>query len=375
MGSGQEQGRHSSGPLAGTRVIDLTSNIAAPFASAVLADLGADVVHVEPPSGDDARRMSPRVGTGSAYFHVVNRNKTGERRDLRTDEDLRYVKELIASADVFVTNLRPGKLERMGLDSPTLLAVHPRLIHASLSAYGAGGPERDRAGYDAVLQARTGIASVTGEPDGEPVRAGVSVLDVGAGTWLALGVLAALVRRDATGAGGTVTTSLFETGVHWVAYHVAAADLTGAASQRHGSGHPAFAPYGIFPTGSGEVCLGIGSDALFVRMCQALDCPQLAGDPRFATNDLRVTHRTALTDAVVDVLSRLTADEAVVRLAREDVPADVVKSPEDLVDDAQAKALGALHRLPLPGGTAIHVPGLPITLDGERPAIRTPGPE
>jgi len=247
-------------PLSGVRVVDLTSNVAAPFATAVLADLGADVIHVESPDGDDCRRMAPTTDSSSAYFQVVNRNKQGAVLDIRDEADFQGLMQMIANADVFVTNLRPGKLERLGLDGASLRARFPRLIHASLSAYGPVGAERDKPGYDAVLQARTGIASVTGTTDGPPVRVGVSILDVGAGTWLALGIIAALYHREQTGVGGEVATSLFETGASWASYHVAAHQVTGLPSKRHGSGHPAFSPYGIFQTGNGEICIGIGSD-------------------------------------------------------------------------------------------------------------------
>ena len=263
-------------PLDGVRVVDLTSNIAAPFAGAVLADLGAHVVHVESRRGDDSRRMAPCVADTSAYWQVVNRNKHVTRLDIRESEDREVLDALIAQADVFITNLRPGKLRFHQLDSVALAQHYPKLIHASLSAYGDAGEERDRAGYDAVLQARTGIAEVTGTHDGEPVRGGVSVLDIGAGTWLALGVLAALLRRKHTGMGGAIATSLFETGANWVAYHLAAHQISGASSEGHGSEHPAFAPYGIFATADGQVCLGIGGEDLFRRLCLALGVPDLA---------------------------------------------------------------------------------------------------
>lgn len=267
-------------PLAGVRVVDLTSNVAAPFGGAVLADLGADVTHVEGPDGDFCRRMAPTIGDSSAYFNVVNRNKDGVRLDIRVPEDRARLDEMIGGADVFLCNLRPGKLAKYGLDSASLCVRFPRLIHASLSAYGSSGAERDRPGFDAVLQARTGIASVTGTADGPPVRAGVSILDVGAGIWLALAVIASLYRREQTGVGGAVATSLFETGANWVGYHVVAHQVTGEPSSRHGSGHPAFAPYGIFTTGAGDICLGIGGDGQFGRLCQALGLEHLLDDDR-----------------------------------------------------------------------------------------------
>jgi crotonobetainyl-CoA:carnitine CoA-transferase CaiB-like acyl-CoA transferase len=354
----------STSPLAGVRVVDLTSNVAAPFASAVLADLGAEVVHVEGPRGDDCRRMVPVMGDSSAYFEIVNRGKDVLALDIRTPEGRAALDDLLSGADVFVTNLRPGKLAGLSLDHASLSVTHPRLIHASLSAYGPTGPERDKPGYDAVLQARTGIAAVTGTSDGPPVRAGVSILDVGAGTWLALGVLAALLERERTGVGGAVATSLFETGASWVAYHVAAQQVTGEPSRRHGSGHPAFSPYGIFTTGDGSICLGIGGDALFARLCEVIERPDLPDDPRFATNAARSANATALRIELEQTLARAPATEWAERLGAAGLPVDAVQRPEDLLRDPQAELTGILVDLP---GSGLRVPGLPLTFDGSRP--------
>jgi crotonobetainyl-CoA:carnitine CoA-transferase CaiB-like acyl-CoA transferase len=358
-------------PLAGIRVVDLTSNIAAPFAGAVLADLGAEVVHVESRTGDDSRGMAPRVADTSAYWQVVNRNKRVLSMDIREDDDRQVLDDHLGHCDVFITNLRPGKLIKHRLDAASLRERHPRLIHASLSAYGGTGDERDRPGYDAVLQSRTGIAEVTGTSDGPPVRAGVSILDVGAGTWLALGVLAALLRREQTGEGGAVATSLFETGASWVSYHVAAFQISGEPSGRHGSGHPAFAPYGIFPTLDGQVSLGIGGDDLFRRLCAALGAPALAADPRFARNVDRVANAAQLHAVLEDILTRLPATEVVGRLEPLGIPCDVVQKPEDLLHDPQAEATGMLVTSDVDGFGPLRFPGLPLTFDGSRPQIRS----
>jgi crotonobetainyl-CoA:carnitine CoA-transferase CaiB-like acyl-CoA transferase len=361
--------------LDGIRVVDLTSNVAAPFGAAVLADLGAHVTHVEGPGGDDSRRMAPTIGSSSAYFTVVNRNKDGVRLDIRIAEDRARLDEMIADADVFVCNLRPGKLEKYALDSESLCSRFPTLIHATLSAYGSIGAERDKPGYDAVLQARTGIASVTGTADGPPVRAGVSILDVGAGTWLALGVVAALFRRERTGLGGAVATSLFETGANWVGYHVAAQQVSGAPSGRHGSGHPAFAPYGIFRTGDGDICLGIGGDSLFARLCEALGLDDLVADDRFRTNEARVRNAVDLRTLLEDAMAASSAVDVADRLGSAGLPADAVRLPEDLLCDPQAAANAVLQSVPLAGGRELLMPGLPLTFDGIRPQFRSAAPE
>jgi len=361
---------NASLPLSGLKVVDLTSNIAAPFAGAILADLGADVVHVESLSGDDSRRMAPRIGNTSAYWQVVNRNKSIKHMDIRIADDKKALDSLLSEADIFITNLRPSKLEKNGLDAATLRARYPRLIHAALSAYGAVGEERDRAGYDAVLQSRTGIAAVTGSHDGPPVRAGVSVLDVGAGTWLALGVITALLEREKTGVGSEVSTSLFETGANWVAYHVAANQISKEESGRYGSGHPAFAPYGIFSTATEQVCIGIGGDELFRKLCVALGREELAANEKFATNVNRVANDSELRGILEQVLSTLEARSVVERLEQHGVACDIVQKPEALLEDPQAAATQILLSTEVEGFGELKFPGIPLTFNGNRPQIR-----
>ncbi len=363
-----DSGAEPGPPLNDIRVVDLTSNIAGPYCAAILADLGADVIHVEGPRGDESRRMSPTRGGESAYFAVVNRNKRCIRLDLNDPVDLSRLLTLIDGADVFVTNLREHKLVRRGLDAATLRSERPTLIHAALSAYGSEGRESGRPGYDAVVQARTGLASVTGHPDSPPARVGVSILDFGSGMWLANAVIAAIRRRDVTGQGAHVTTSLFETGVTWASYHIAAHQVTGDPSGRHGSGHPAFSPYGIFTTGRGDLCIGIGADGQFTALCEALQLQHLSGDERFATNPDRVRHSDELRSIIEVRLSTATADHWAALLADAGLPVDIVQWPEDLLADPQAEATGILSGIDL-GGLPLRIPGLPVSIDGVRPPV------
>lgn len=356
-------------PLRGIKVVDLTSNIAAPFSGAILADLGATVTHVESVSGDDSRRMAPRVGDVSAYWQVVNRNKDVVRLDIREAEGQRLLHQMLSDADVFITNLRPEKLEKNGLDYSTLKNKYPRLIHAALSAYGSKGQERDRAGYDAVLQARTGIAEITGTADGPPVRTGVSVLDIGAGTWLALAIITALYERKSSNIGGSVSTSLFETGANWVAYHVAANQVTGSQSGRYGSGHPAFSPYGIFNTKTIPICIGIGGDTIFANFCKALGLEHLVADVRFATNPSRVENDSTLRTEIETHLSYLEGEKVVSLLDAVGVPCDLVQRPEDLLRDPQAITGDVFMEIDMEGFGPIKIPALPINFDGKRPGI------
>ncbi len=357
-------------PLAGIKVIDLTSNIAAPFSGAILADLGAEVVHVESLAGDDSRRMAPRVGDVSAYWQVVNRNKSVTRLDIRELQDRQSLDLMLAEADVFITNLRPEKLQRNKLDYQSLKSQFPRLIHAALSAYGAAGAESNRAGYDAVLQSRTGIAEITGASDGPPVRAGVSVLDIGAGTWLALAIITSLYSRQTTGQGASVATSLFETGANWVAYHVAANQVSGKPSGRHGSGHPAFSPYGIFPTKTSPVCIGIGGDSIFASFCSALGLEWLLEDKKFSANPARVSNDQELRRIIEERMSEISGEDAVKILDAAGVPCDIVQKPEALLHDPQAIANKMMMSVDIEGFGPLHFPALPITFDGNRPAVK-----
>jgi crotonobetainyl-CoA:carnitine CoA-transferase CaiB-like acyl-CoA transferase len=374
MSNGSREPQSSTLPLTGIRVLDATSNIAGPFGGTILADLGAHVIKIETPSGDPARSMSPIDGDRSAYFHVVNRNKVVATIDLKSSKGQIELGRLLDTADVFLTNFLPTRLKTLGLLPEDLMQQRPQLIIGNLSSYGSAGPNAASPGYDATVQARTGIMHVTGEPNGQPVRAGVSVLDIGAGTWLALGILAALVQRDRTGKGALVETSLFETGALWVSYHVAANELTKNASVRSGSGHPAFSPYGIFATKSGNICIGVGNNNIFGKLCQLIGRPDLINDPRFIDNVDRVAHVPELRIEIEIGLSLNDATYWANSLGAAGVPADRVALPEDLLQDAQAKAMNIMLAYPDESTKVMELPGLPLRFDGSRPAIRMPAP-
>lgn len=367
--------RPSSGlPLFGVKVLDATSNIAGPFSGAVLADLGAEVTKIETPTGDPARAMSPIDGDRSAYFHVVNRNKTAVSIDLKSKEGQSKLGGMLDECDVFLTNFLPERLQALSLTSQELRASRPRLIFGNLSSYGSEGPDAQAPGYDATVQARTGIMHVTGESDGDPVRAGVSVLDIGGGMWLAIGVLAALVKRDRTGEGSVVETSLFETGALWVSYHLLANQLTGKASVRSGAGHPAFSPYGLFATSFGTLCIGVGNDNIFLKLCRLINRKDLSDDIRFLTNSDRVNNALILK---VEIEKSLASKDAVYWaqvLGNGGVPTDRVSLPEDLLNDSQAKSVGMLLDYPDTTTQVQLIPGLPLRFDGVRPPIRLAAP-
>jgi crotonobetainyl-CoA:carnitine CoA-transferase CaiB-like acyl-CoA transferase len=361
-------------PLAGIKVLDATSNIAGPWGGTVLGDLGADVLKIETPTGDPARFMAPSDGDRSAYFHIVNRNKEVITIDLKTPAGLAKIQELLDGCDVFLANFLPAQLEKFGLQAAELMKLRPKLIVGNLSSYGSTGPSAQWPGYDATLQARTGVMNVTGEASGPPVRAGVSILDLGAGTWLAMGILAAIIKRDRTGVGSLVETSLFETGATWVSYHLSAFELTGNPSTRSGSGHPAFSPYVIFTTKDGDICIGVGSSVIFAKLCNAIGRSDLIESKLYQENVDRVANSKALKVEIEKGLSSKGALEWATILCDAGVAAEQVLQPEALLADLQAQAMGVL--LPYPdSSTALNsVPGLPLRFDGVRPGITKPAP-
>lgn len=361
-------------PLVGIKVLDATSNIAGPWGGTVLGDLGAEVLKIETPSGDPARFMAPTDGDRSAYFHIVNRNKEVLTVDLKTSEGLAKIQELLDGCDVFLTNFLPAQLEKFGLQPAELMKVRPQLIVGNLSSYGSTGPSAQWPGYDATLQARTGIMSVTGENSGPPVRAGVSILDLGAGTWLAMGILAAIIKRDRTGIGSLVETSLFEAGATWVSYHLSAFELSGNPSTRSGSGHPAFSPYGIFRTKDGDICIGVGNNSIFAKLCVAIGRSDLLDIALYLENVDRVKNTKSLEAEIEKGLSSKSALEWAEILCDAGVAAEQVLQPEALLHDSQAQAMGVLLDYP-DESTQLHsVPGLPLRFDGVRPGITKPAP-
>jgi len=361
-------------PLAGIKVLDATSNIAGPWGGTVLGDLGADVLKIETPSGDPSRFMAPVDQDRSAYFHVVNRNKEVVTIDLKSEDGKAKLQELLGECDVFLTNFLPAQLEKFGLTPVELRKLHPQLIIGNLSSYGSHGPSSSWPGYDATLQARTGIMNVTGEANGQPVRAGVSILDLGAGTWLALGILAAIVKRDRTGLGSLVETSLYETGATWVSYHLAAFELTGEPSVRSGSGHPAFSPYGIFATLKGDICIGVGSNAIFAKLCTAIGRAELSSDALYKENSDRVKNVSTLKKEIEQGLHSHPAPHWVKVLCESGVAAEEVRQPEELLSDEQAESMGVLIDYPDNTTGVKVVPGLPLRFDGKRPQVRKAAP-
>ncbi|MBI4637974.1 MAG: CoA transferase [Candidatus Rokubacteria bacterium] len=359
-------------PLEGIVVVDLTQNVAGPFCTQILGDMGADVVKVERPGrGDDARAWAPPFwGDESATFMAMNRNKKSLALDLKRAGGLEVLRRLVARTDVFVQSLRAGAIAELGLDFPRSSALNPRLVYCSITAFGTRGPLRDLPGYDPLMQAYGGLMSVNGHPGQEPARVGTSIVDMGTGMWAALGIVAALRQRDATGRGGQVTTALFETALMWVSYHAMGYLGSGEVPRPQGSGTAMIVPYQAFPSADGFVMIAAGSDALFARLAQALGAPALATDERFRDNPSRVRNRPALVDALSALTRELKTTELLERLRVAGVPSAPILTIDAVLDEPQTHASGMLVAATHPRLPDYRSLGLPIQWDGRRPEVR-----
>jgi len=366
----------NSSVLAGVRVLDLSTIVAGPAASMILADLGADVIKVEQPGGEAGRAMGPHRGLWGAYFTPLNRGKRAIELDIRQPAGREAALRLASTCDVFLENFRGGRAAALGIDEASVRARRPDVIYASLSAYGPCGPDSARPGYDAILQARTGIMSVTGYPeDDAPTRAGVSILDLGSGVWMVLGILAALIERQRSGKGQRVDASLFQTGVMLMAYHLLYRQFAGVNPKAQGSRHTAFAPYGAFRAADGSIMIGISSDKAFRRLCEALDRPDWPDDPRFRTNVDRVEHAAVLEILISEALRPHPVSHWSEALDRHDVANDPVQNPEQVMADRQIAALGQLEEVALGGEEPALLPRLPIGLSLTPPSLRGSPPQ
>jgi crotonobetainyl-CoA:carnitine CoA-transferase CaiB-like acyl-CoA transferase len=353
--------------LQGVRVLDLSSIVAGPTASMILSDLGADIIKVERAGGEDGRAMGPFRGEWGAYFVALNRGKRSITLDLSKQQGRETVLRLASGCDVFLENFRGGKAAALGLDEAAVRACKPDIIYASLSAYGAGGPDYTKPGYDAVLQARTGIMSVTGTGKGHPMRTGVSILDVTTGTWMALGILAALLERQRSGQGQRVDASLFQTGIMFMSYHLAYRQFAGVDPEPQGARHKAFAPYGALPTGDGQIMLGISSDRQFHRLCAALGHEEWASDARFRKNPERVANVEELESLIGGVLRTQPTSNWVALLDEYDIANDAIQTAGQVLQDPQAAALDLFAQINLTGEEGIVLPRLPISLSETPP--------
>lgn len=345
-------------PLAGRTVIDMTTNISGPTLTMILADLGAEVIKIEKPSGDEARKMEPRLHDDGVYFLNINRQKKSVVLDVKCEDDLKKLHALIQQADVFVENFRAGVARKLSIDYDTLKTLNPKLIYCSLSAYGQHGPKKDYPGYDAIMQAETGIMSVTGSDD--LARVPVSLIDQGSAMWGALGVVSAILQRTETNEGCFLSTSLYETGVFWSNYHVLATKLTGENPEKLGSNHGAFAPYGAYRTRDAAVMIGISNDKLFEKLCIVLQTTEWLTDARFQSNAQRVQHR-ALLNAQIEALTKThETTQLIAALEQGGVPVAKVQTMTDVLEDPQQIDNNMIVRLPHARDGEMFVTRLPL---------------
>lgn len=346
-------------PLQGVRVVDVTSSLAGPYCTELLASLGADIVKVEHPGrGDEARAWGPEFFPGgSVMFFAANAGKRSLALDLKAGKDV--LLRLVEGADVFIQSMRPGTAERLGYGAEVLRELNGRLVYCSIGSFGKGGPLEQSPGYDPLMQAFGGIVSITGERDRPGVRVGASLVDQGTGMWAALGIVAALHERTTSGVGRTVDVSLFETALGFVPYQLTQTIATGVAPGRNGTAFPLIAPYEVFRTADGELMIAAANDRLFAALCEALELPELVDDPRFRTNPDRVANREELLPHLRARLAERTTAHWLKALA--EVPAAPVNDLGVVAEHPQTRALGILQEV---GGHPTVAP--PLSLDGER---------
>ena len=346
-------------PLAGLKVVELARILAGPWTGQMLADLGAEVIKVESPEGDDTRKWGPPFidredDRTAAYFHSCNRGKASVTADFRTPEGQAAVRDLVRNADILIENFKVGGLEKYGLDYTSLSQINPGLIYCSITGFGQDGPYAHRAGYDFIIQGMSGLMSITGEPDGQPQKVGVATTDVFTGVYASSAILAALHQRHATGKGQHIDMALLDVAVAVTANQAMNYLSTGAAPQRMGNHHPNLSPYQVFDCADGHIIIAVGNDRQFQRLCGLLDLPELADDPDFVTNPDRVVNRDRLTELLTQKTSTLSKAELLAACEGQGVPAGPINNMDEVFADPQVQARG-----------------MQVTLDGV-PGVRSP---
>ncbi|MDC7746497.1 CaiB/BaiF CoA transferase family protein [Rhizobium binxianense] len=368
-------------PLGGLKVVELARILAGPWIGQTLADLGAEVIKIESPQGDDTRSWGPpfierpdgRGGTEkvAAYFHAANRGKTSLTCDFADPEDLARVRTLIEEADVVVENFKVGGLKKFGLDYDSVAAINPRIVYASVTGFGQTGPRAQQPGYDFLIQGMCGIMDLTGEPDGEPQKVGVAWIDVFTGLYGVIGIQAALAERERSGLGQQVDLALFDVGVAVLANQAMNYLAGGKVPRRMGNAHPNIVPYQVFPAADGHLIIACGNDRQFQGLCGLLGLDGVADDPAFATNPARVENREALCALIAEKTNRRPKAVLIADLERAGIPGGPINSVAEAIDEPQIEARG-LRIAPegLPGlRTPISLSRSPLTLDRASPIL------
>ena len=377
--SSSDTDRHradASMPLSGIRVVDLTRVMTGPFCTMMLGDMGADVIKIEiPGKGDDTRAWGPPFVDGeSTYFLSVNRNKRSVELDLKSDEGRNALWRLIEGADVLVENFSPGTIGRLGFGYEEVRKRNPGIVFASISGFGQTGPAAGRAAYDLIVQGMSGMMSVTGDPDGLPVKVGPPIADIAAGMFAAFAIASSLYGRQQRGEGDYIDVSMLGGQVSILSYLVTMYLATGKAPFRQGNNHAVVVPYGMFPTADGFVNIAVGNEGLWHRFCNAIDIPGLLADERFSSNALRHEHFAPMLDAITTALSKLTTAEVVERLDACGVPSGPINTVDQLFEDNRLSDLDLAQSVSHPTIGNLRLPGLPYHFSGQELKARTAPP-
>jgi formyl-CoA transferase len=364
------------GPLDGVRVLDLSRVLAGPYCTMILGDLGADVLKVEQVGrGDDTRAWGPPwVGTESAYYLSVNRNKRSMTLDLKQPAAQQIIQELAAQSDIVVENFKHGSLERMNIGYAQLREINPRLIWATISGYGPGGPFADRPGYDFVAQGESGIMAITGEPDGEPMKVGVAIVDITTAMFTTISILAAMRSRDETGCGQRVDTNLLSSAVAWLANVGQSHLVSGKPAGRYGNAHASIVPYQSFRARDQHITIAVGNDRQFVSLCAAIGRADIAQDPRYSTNPLRVENRDTLVEALQEVFETREAQHWLEACYKAGIPSGPINRIEQVFEHPQVIANQMLVEVDHPLASALKMAGIPYQLSETPATVRMPPP-
>ncbi len=362
-------------PLEGIRVIDLSRVLAGPYASLLLADMGAEVIKVEEPGrGDDTRAWPPFVGGEATYFLSVNRGKKSVTLNLKAPAGQEILRRLLEQADVCLENFRPGTLDRLGFGYAAVRQWNPRLVYCSISGFGASGPESGRPGYDLIVQGESGLMDLTGFPDGPPVKVGNSIADLAAGTMAAHGIVLALYARERTGTGQRVEIAMLEVMAALLTYQGQAYFATGQSPRRRGNEHPSIVPYEVFEAADGYLTVGVANNSLWTRFCQALGRPELATDPRFDTEAKRVEHRAALVPLLAAIFRTAPVAVWLARLDAAGVPAGKIRTVGEALESEHLRARGAIVWVTHPTAGPLRMVAPPIRLSDTPGEVAGPPP-
>ena len=364
-----------AGPLDGIKVLDLTRVLAGPFTTMILGDLGAEVIKIEQPgTGDESRNFGPFKNGFSLYFMSVNRGKRSVTLNLKSDRGKAIFKQLVQQNDILVENFRPGTMEKLGLDYGTLAVEHPQLIYAACSGFGQTGPYAEKGAYDMIIQGMGGIISITGEPDGSPVRVGTSISDITAALFTTIGILSALHHRNITGKGQFVDVAMLDSLAAVLENAIVRYFATGDNPQPLGSRHPAITPFESFKSSDGHIIIAIGNDVLWSKFCEYVDKKDLITDARFNTNNKRTDNHDELQPILSEIMCQKTTDEWIEALENIGVPCGPINTIDKVVNHPQIEAREMIAKVVHEITGTVQVPGIPIKMSDTPGKVETPAP-